>query len=239
MGCKTIKIDKLPTIRRLPTYLQLLRALSRKGEEFVSSSQLAVAMNIESILVRKDLELNGFTGKRGVGYFIPELIKSIEDFLGWGDSMDAFLIGVGQLGSALLGYDDLGSNGLKIIAAFDNDPTKINKSIHGIQIFNIAKLPKLMLRLNVQLAILTTPPEEAQGVADLLVDSGIKGIWNFTPVTLNVPDGVTTQKEDLVSGLAVLSVKMARISATERILEESCNENENKNMHGEFLFSER
>ena len=236
MSCKTIKIDKLPTIRRLPTYLQLLRTLFRKGEEFVSSNQLARALNLESILVRKDLELNGYSGTPGVGYFIPELIKAIEDFLGWGDSMDAFLIGVGQLGTALLGYRDLGHNGLKIIGAFDNDPTKIHKPINGIQVFNITKLPELLLRLNVRLAILTTPSEEAQGVADLLVDSGVKGIWNFTPVDLNVPDGVTTQKEDLVSGLAVLSVKMARVSAAERNLKESHNDNKNKNMHGEFLF---
>lgn len=236
MACKTIKIDKLPTIRRLPAYLHLLRALSKKGEEFVSSNYLAEAMNIESILVRKDLELNGISGRRGVGYFIPELIKSIEDFLGWDDSMDAFLIGVGQLGTVLLGYKDLEHYGLKIIAAFDNDPRKIHKSIHGIKVFNISKVPELLLRLNVRLAILTIPPEEAQGVADLLVESGIKGIWNFTPVTLNVPDGVITQKEDLLSGLAVLSVKMARSTATESNLEESHDENKNKNMHGEFLF---
>jgi len=238
MGCKTVKIDKLPTIRRLPAYLHLLRALLRKGEEFVSSSYLAEAMNIESILVRKDLELNGISGTPGVGYFVPELVKSIEDFLGWGDSMDAFLIGVGQLGAALLGYKDLEHNGLKIIAAFDNDPTKIRKPIHGIQVFNVSRLPELLLRLNVRLAILTTPPEEAQAVADLLVDSGIKGIWNFTPVNLNVPDGVITQKEDLVSGLAVLSVKMARVSSTERNSKESHNENKNKNLHGELLFPE-
>jgi redox-sensing transcriptional repressor len=238
MGCKTVKVDKLPTIRRLPAYLHLLRALLRKGEEFVSSSYLAEAMNLESILVRKDLELNGISGTPGVGYFVPELVKSIEEFLGWGDSVDTFLIGVGQLGTALLGYKDLEQNGLKIIAAFDNDPAKINKSIHGIRVFNVSRLPELLLRLNVRLAILTTPPEEAQAFAEILVDTGIKGIWNFTPANLNVPDGVIVQKEDLVSGLAVLSVKMARVGTTERNLKESLDENKNKNMHGKLLFPE-
>ena len=215
MNRKTIKLDKLPTIRRLPTYLQLLRGLSRKGSEFVSSGHLAEIMGIDSILVRKDFELTGITGTTRVGYSIPDLTRSIEDFLGWGDTQNAFLIGVGQFGSALLGYKDLTNYGLKIVAAFDNDPMKINSSVHGIPVFDIAKMSELLNRLNVRLAVLTLPPEEAQGIANLLVESGIRGIWNFTSAALDVPDCVTTHKEDLISGFAVLSVKMARNTVNE------------------------
>jgi redox-sensing transcriptional repressor len=210
MGVNTTKVDKLPTIRRLPTYLRILRDFSKNGSEYVSSSQLAEVMNIEPILVRKDLVLTGIVGTPRIGYHIPDLIKAIEDFLGWGVPLDAFLIGAGHLGTAILGYKEMNKYGHKIVAAFDKDPRKIDQSIHGVRVFDIAKVPELIRSLNISLAILTVPPEEAQGVADLLVEAGIQGIWNFTSVTLDLPNGITTHKEDLLSGLAVLSVKMAR-----------------------------
>jgi len=210
MGDKTLKIDKLPTVRRMPTYLRLLRDYSHQGVEYVSSGQLAELMGIESILVRKDLELTGISGTPRVGFRISDLISAIEGFLGWGDTTDAFLFGVGQLGTALLGYRELDQYGLKIIAAFDTDLCKINRTFHGVRVFDLKKATELLNRLNVRLAILTVPPHEAQQVADLLVASGIQGIWNYTPAALEVPEIVTVQKEDLLSGLAELSVKMSR-----------------------------
>lgn len=204
-----IKIDKLPTIRRFPAYLHILRKLEREGKEFVSSSHLAQLKNIEPILVRKDLEMTGISGTRKIGYYIPDLIRAIENFLGWGETLDTFLMGVGQLGTALLAYKELEIHGHRIVAAFDIDPAKIGKKIHGVPVFNVTKAPELLGRLNVRLAILTVPDEEAQGVTDLLVASGIQGIWNFTSIILDVPQGVITQKEELLSGLAVLSMKMA------------------------------
>jgi redox-sensing transcriptional repressor len=213
MNTKTLKIDKLPTIRRLPTYLRVLRDISREGREYVSSGTLADLIGIEPILVRKDLELPGISGIPRVGFFVPDLIKSIEGFLGWGNTTDAFLFGVGQLGTALLGYGELANYGLKIIAGFDNDPEKVDRTVHGVKVLNIDKAPGLLGRLNVRLAILTVPPDHAQKVTDLLVENGIQGVWNYTPVALVVPEGVTTQKEDLLSGLAVLSAKMSRNGA--------------------------
>lgn len=210
MNGKTVKVDKLPTIRRLPTYLQLLRTLARNGNEHVSSGYLAAVMGIEPILVRKDLELTGISGTPRVGYPISALLKAIEDFLGWDDVLHALLVGVGKLGTALLGYGEFLNHGLKIITAFDNDPAKIGTTVQGIRIFSVAKMPDLQKRLNISLAVLATPPEHAQNVTDILVHGGIKAIWNFTPVDLNVPPDVITQKEDMLSGLAVLSVKMAR-----------------------------
>jgi redox-sensing transcriptional repressor len=209
MAATTLKIDKLPTIRRLPSYLHLLRKLSGNGIEFVSSGLLAKMMNLESILVRKDFELAGISGTPRVGYHIPGIINSIEDFLGWGDTLDAFLVGTGQLGAAILGYKELENNGHRIVAAFDKDPLKCNRSIHDVPVFDVGKAPDLVKRLNVRLAILTVPTEVAQEVTDFLVESGIRGIWNFTSAILDVPEGVSTQKEDLLSGLAVLSMKMA------------------------------
>jgi redox-sensing transcriptional repressor len=210
MYSKKTKVDKLPTIRRLPMYLRILRDLANKGGEFVSSSQLADVLNIEPILVRKDLVLTGIVGTPRIGYHITDLIRSIEDFLGWREPLATFLVGAGHLGTAILGYKDIRNFGHKIVAAFDKDPGKVGTSIHGIQVFDITRVPQLMKELDVRLAILTVPPEEAQEAADFLVKSGIRGIWNFSSITLDVPKGITTHKEDLISGLAVLSVKMAR-----------------------------
>jgi redox-sensing transcriptional repressor len=214
INMNTIKVDKLPTIRRLPDYLRILRDLLQNGRDIVSSSQLAEAMNIESILVRKDLALTGIEGTPRIGYSIPHLITAIEDFLGWGNApMDAFLIGAGQLGSAILGYQEIRDYGHRVVAAFDIDPQRIGMTIHGIRVFSLTKMPELLKRLNVRLAILAVPPAAAQRVTDILVKEGIQGIWNFTSVTLDVPDGVITHKEDLISGLAVLSVRLARVGS--------------------------
>jgi redox-sensing transcriptional repressor len=210
MGVKAIKVDKLPTIRRLPMYLRILRDLSEKGKEYVSSSQLAEVINTDSILVRKDLILTGIVGTPRIGYHIPDLISSIEEFLGWGEPLDVFLVGAGHLGTAILGYKEMHENSHRIIAAFDKDPMKVGSLIHGIQVHNIDEAPKLVKKWNVRLAILAVHGDDAQGVADFLVEAGIKGIWNFTSATLDVPQGITTHQEDLLSGLAVLSVKMAR-----------------------------
>jgi len=210
MNGKKTKVDKQPTIRRLPMYLRILRGLADKGNEFVSSSQLADVMNIEPILVRKDLVLTGIVGTPRIGYHISDLIRSIEDFLGWREPLATFLVGAGHLGTAILGYRDIKNFGHKIVAAFDKDPAKIGTSIHGIQVFDIKTIPDLLKKFGVRLAILAVPPEEAQEVADFIVQSGIQGIWNFSSVSLVVPKGVATHKEDLIAGLAVLSVKMAR-----------------------------
>ncbi len=213
MKRRVLKIDKLPTVRRLPTYLSLLRSLFLKGEQFVSSSYLAEKMHLEPILVRKDLELTRINGTPRIGYCIADLIKGIEDFLGWDETLDAFLVGVGQLGTSILGNRELMNFGLKIVAAFDKYPRRFGASVHGVPVFDSARLEELSKRIHVGMAILCVPSEEAQQVTDILVASGIKGIWNFTSENIVVPEDVITQKEDLASGLAVLSVKLTRSKA--------------------------
>jgi len=206
-----LKMDKLPTVRRLPDYLSIIRELSAMGEMFVSSSYLADKMGVSAILVRKDIELVGVTGTPRIGYPIALLIKRIENFLGWGASLDAFLFGVGQLGASILANRELGALGLRIVAAFDKDPRKINTSVHGVPVFDIARLDELLTRIHVGVAILCVPPVYSQKLTDTLVASGIRGIWNFTSAHIAVPKDVIAQKEDLTSGYAVLSARLTRI----------------------------
>lgn len=208
---RVLKIDKLPTVRRLPAYLTILRELFLKGEQFVSSSFLAERMEIEPILVRKDLELTRINGTPRIGYCIADLIKGIEDFLGFGETLDAFLVGVGQFGTSIVHNNELANLGLRIVAVFDKEPQKAKTLVQDMPVFDIEHLAELAQRIQVGLAILCVPPEDAQDVTDTLVASGIKGIWNFTSVNLVVPEDVVAQKEDLASGLAVLSVKLNRI----------------------------
>lgn len=211
MKRRALKIDKLPTVRRLPAYLTILRELFLKEEQFVSSSYLAERMEIEPILVRKDLELTRINGTPRIGYCIEDLIKGIEDFLGLGETLDAFLVGVGQIGTSILYNRELTNLGLNIVAAFDKEPQKIKALIQEVPVFDISRLAELSKGFRAGLAILCVPPEDAQEVTDILVMSGIKGIWNFTSANLVVPEDVVAQKEDLASGLAVLSVKLNRI----------------------------
>lgn len=209
------KMDKLPTVRRLPDYLSILQELSARGELFVSSSYLAEKIGVIPILVRKDIELLRVTGTPRVGYPIELLVKRIENFLGWGASLDAFLIGVGQFGSSLLSNRELTGLGLRIVAAFDNDPRKTKTSVHGVPVFDIARLEELSSRFNIGMAILCVPPVYAQNLTDRLVASGIRGIWNFTSAHLTVPEDVVTQKEDLTTGYAVLSARLNRMQSSE------------------------
>lgn len=210
MSPKSLKIDKLPTIRRLPNYLQILRGLAADKEEFVSSAYLAEQMSIEAILVRKDLELTGVSGTPRVGFRVQDLIQSIESFLGWGGTVDACLVGAGQLGLALLANQELSRYGVRIIACFETDKKKIGTTISGVSVFPLTRVPELLKRLVIRLAIVCVPTESAQQVTDLLVRSGIQAIWIFTSATISVPQHVILQKEDLLSGLAVLSAQLTR-----------------------------
>lgn len=201
----------IPTIRRLPMYLHLLNKLQNDGREFVSSTFISEKLKLEAIQVRKDLAITGIIGKPKVGYYVPALIESIEKYLGWDNNADAFLVGAGSLGSALLGYSGFQKRGLNIVAAFDADSAKVGTNVRGKEITSLDKMPELAQRMGVKMGIISVPDEYAQSVADLMVAAGILAIWNFTPSNLQVPEGIIIQNEDLSCGLAVLSVKLAKV----------------------------
>jgi redox-sensing transcriptional repressor len=183
----------------------------------VSCSYIGAQLGFDPTQVRKDLAVTGVTGRPKVGYEVPALIDAIESFLGWNNLRQAFLVGVGSLGAALLGYDRFNRYGLSIVAAFDSDPQKIDQEIHGKPIVAMEKLADLAQRMHVHLGILTVPAEAAQECADAMIRGGIRAIWNFAPITLDTPDDVIVQNEDMFASLAVLSSKLAEQSATQEV----------------------
>jgi redox-sensing transcriptional repressor len=202
------KISAAPSVRRLPSYLHIIRQLQKEGDEYISGTLIAQELNLEPIQVRKDLAITGITGKPKKGYPIEALINAIERFLGWNVPRDAVLVGAGNLGTALLGYQQFQRHGLNIIAAFDIAPEKIGTSIHGVPVLPVDAVDTRIRDFGIKIAILTVPSPFAQETADILINAGIGGIWNFTNVKLKVPGNVIVQKEDLSSGYAMLCVMM-------------------------------
>jgi redox-sensing transcriptional repressor len=202
------KISAAPSVRRLPSYLHLIRHLQRQGDEYISGTIIARELNLEPIQVRKDLAITGITGKPKKGYPMDALIRAIERFLGWDTPRDAVLIGAGNLGTALMGYREFQFHGLNLVAAFDQNPQKVGAAVHGVPVLPIDVMETRVRDLEVKMAILTVPSSCAQETADILVRAGIEAIWNFTNVKLRVPGHVAVQKEDLSSGYAMLCVKM-------------------------------
>jgi redox-sensing transcriptional repressor len=208
---ENLKISAAPSVRRLPSYLYIIRAMQKQGADYISGAVIARELNLESIQVRKDLAITGIFGKPKKGYPIDDLVNAIEHFLGWNSPRDAVLVGVGNLGTALLGYQEFPLHGLNIMAAFDINPGKIGATVRGIKILNAATMDIQVRNLGVKIAILTVPSDSAQETANILTAAGIEAIWNFTNVKLKVPDNVVVQREDLSSGYAMLCVKMGKL----------------------------
>jgi redox-sensing transcriptional repressor len=198
-----------PAACRLPLYQAIASEAVRRGEAFISSTSIAEELRLSPVLVRKDLEATGITGVPRRGFPAAELLRSLDASLAWGGLNKACLVGVGRLGSSLLQYPRFGRYGLTILAAFDTDRKKIGRSIGGRTVEPLDRLPRFVRREGALIAILTVPAEAAQEVTDLAVRAGVLGIWNFTPVKLNVPGNVIIQRVELAASLAILSKKLA------------------------------
>ncbi len=202
------KTAGVPTLKRLPLYLRLLRKMKENGEEYASGTVVAKELGLDPIVVRKDLAITGAVGRPRLGFPMDEIIEAIEEFLGWTNTSDAFLVGVGSLGHALLGYQGFEQHGLRISAAFDSNPEVIGKTVHGKTVLDVSQMPELAKRMHVRIGILTVTASVAQSVANAMIEGGIRAIWNFTPTTIDVPDHVILQREELASSLAVLSHRL-------------------------------
>ena len=192
------------TLKRLPTYLSYLKALPADASANISATALAAGLHMGEVQVRKDLALVSDGGRPKIGYNREHLIADIENFLGYGNSNDAVLIGAGKLGRALLGYGGFAEYGLNIVAAFDANDTLIGTTNGGKPIMHLSRLGEVCQRYKIKIGIITVPAEYAQGVCDLLIENGILAIWNFAPKHLNVPDGILVQNENMAASLALL-----------------------------------
>jgi AT-rich DNA-binding protein len=198
-----IKVPE-PTLRRLPWYLSNVKLLKKRGEKFVSSTQISKEINIDASQIAKDLSYVNVSGRTRVGYEVDSLIGVLENFLGFTNIHKAFLFGVGSLGGALLGDSGLTHFGLEIVAAFDVNPDKVGKSINEIPIFHSNQFMEKMQQYDVNIGVLTVPIEIAQQITDAMIDGGIKAVWNFTPFRIRVPENIVVQNTSLYAHLAVM-----------------------------------
>ncbi len=192
-----------PALRRMPCYLAYLKIAEHGGNKYISSTQIAGDMGVDATQVTKDLSYTGITGKTRVGYEVEPLIDALEEFLGFRTVDEAFLFGAGSLGKALLHDHGLRQYGLTIVKAFDIDPAVVGREIESVSIHHIDDF-KLMREEKVEIGILTVPVRSAQQVANLMIEGGIKAIWNFTPVRIKMPENIVVQNTSLYAHLAVM-----------------------------------
>ena len=197
---------KIPraTARRLPIYYRYLTILLNANKERVSSTELSEAVQVDSATIRRDFSYFGELGKRGYGYDVASLLKFFKGILHQDSLVSVALVGVGSLGSALLNFNFHQDTNLRISAAFDTKPELANKIKSGIPVYPATDIKKQLKEQQIDIVILTVPGEHAQQVADQLVDAGVRGILNFSPVRLSVPNGVQVQNIDLTNELQTL-----------------------------------
>lgn len=197
------------TVRRLSVYLRLLRELGEDGREVVSSQELADRSGTTSAQVRKDLSLFGSFGKRGRGYTVSELRTTLEEILGLGRRWRVAVVGVGKIGTALLGYRNLERRGFDIVAAFDNDPAKVGEAVFGVEVSDVGAMGEVVEERDVEMGIVATPPEAAQSAADRLVRAGVRAVLNFAPARLDAPEEVAVRSMDVALEMEGLSFALS------------------------------
>lgn len=202
-------------VSRLSLYLRELQHLVRDGFETTSSTQLGRLLGFTDAQVRKDLAYFGQFGYPGIGYRCAELISAIKKILGTDQSWSLAIVGMGNLGRALIGYRGFQQQGFEIVAGFDTDPAKIGNKIEGLQVYHLDEVTKVVKEKNIRLAIVAVPSAVAQRVADALVSAGIEGILNFAPVTLVLPKHIHTVGVDLAIELEQLSFNVVSKMAKE------------------------
>jgi redox-sensing transcriptional repressor len=189
------------TIERLSLYRRVLLSNQESGNDFIYSHELASLLHLTSVQVRRDIMLMGYSGTQRKGYSVQELVGRIAEILDGDVRMNAVIIGMGHLGKAITNYFNAKRSKIDIVAAFDNDSTKVDRIISGIKSYHIDSLEMMLEELDCKIAILALSPKGAQDVTDVLVYNGIKGILNFTSVPLHVPENVYLENYDMITSL--------------------------------------
>ena len=199
------------TIDRLPLYFRTLRLAQDEGIDVISSEELGRRLGITPEQIRKDLASFGQFGKKGVGYYVNELKRNVGSILGLDPHWNIAVVGIGHLGAALANYQNFVTLGFRLVALFDQDPKVIGTVQNHVKVEDISDLPRIVRDRHVDIGIIAVPAAFAQDVADRLVAAGVKGIWNFAPIKMQVPDSMHIVNEDLSVGLSRLSYHITRM----------------------------
>jgi redox-sensing transcriptional repressor len=189
------------TVERLSEYRRTLLTCLDENRNFIFSHDLASRLHITAVQVRRDLMLIGYSSLHRKGYDVKELVDTISRIIDSDDGMNVAIIGMGNLGRAVVGYFKGKRSKLNLVASFDNDPQKINKVISGVKCFPYSELDRIVSELKIQITILTVPADYAKEIAEEAVRFGIKGILNFTTIPLNVPSGVFLEEYDMITSI--------------------------------------
>jgi redox-sensing transcriptional repressor len=189
------------TVSRLSLYRRLLSLFKAEGRNEIYSYQLAEIVKVTPAQVRRDLMVLGYNGMPKRGYEVTKLTMYIDEFFNVSKNIEIILVGVGNIGRAMLSYFKKGKTYINIVASFDSDISKINKLINGCYCYDIKKLPKFLKTKKITTAILTVPVSQAQNTTDLLIENGITGLLNFSPARLKVPEKVYVEDVDITMHL--------------------------------------
>ena len=201
---------------RLLSYLRFMKQLPEGSPNNISSTVISDALGVHDVQVRKDLAIVSDGGKPKIGYITKDLISDLEHFLNHDNYSDAVLVGAGNLGKAFLSYENFKSYGLKIVVAFDSDPKLIGQTVDNVQVLDAKKIENICERMAIHIGIITVPAYCAQEVCDQLVAGGVRAIWNFAPVNLDVPKNIIIKNEDMAASLAVLTRQLVDSIAEEK-----------------------
>ncbi len=207
-----MKMPRIPeaTVTRLSLYSRFLENLEQMGVEFVSSGEIAEGLSINPAQVRKDLAYFGDFGTRGVGYRVKDLLSCTLNILGLDQKWPLILVGAGALGYAVCGYQGFNKRGFSIVAVFDSNPAKIGKMVGSIEVLPMGKMTEIIKNRRVRIGIIAVPANAAQEAVDQMVENGLEGVLNYTPVNLVTPDAVKVINIDLSVGLESLTFKLSQ-----------------------------
>jgi redox-sensing transcriptional repressor len=192
-------------IDRLPRYYHYIQTLLvPQGTAVVSSAELAATLGIDDTLTRRDMSAVGVKGQPKIGYRCDEILMAIRRNLGFSLEVGALLVGTGRLGSAIASYGGFAQYGLRIEAVFDSDDSKIGSEVAGLAVLPLTNLKDFLRTHSIEIAILTVPAPAVQEIADLLIDCGVRILWNFAPAYINTPEDVIVRNELMSVGLAQL-----------------------------------
>ena len=204
-----------PAVRRLSLYLRQLEAFKRKDRRTVSSKQLGESLGLTDAQVRKDFAYFGQFGHPGIGYRVEDLIAQVKRILGTDKTWNVLLVGAGNLGRALLAYRGFDQKGFRLVAVFDADASKVGKKHGPFAIQPLSEMAATVQKQNIKLGMIAVPADNAQEVADQLVAAGVRGLLNFAPVSLTVPQDVALNAVDLAVQLEQLSFQVSLSSISQ------------------------